>query len=187
MAVVQDGGLGYCTGRGPASDSAASEAIAVALRWYLRRAARSLPVRFGQFNACSSSIPADGPHASMRQERPEQPARGRRGGSLERGVRTGSRGRRVQADAHRAAPGQGRTMDRSAAMSDLAWTAVACGWCGAATFPPPRTRDSRKTQYHGHPLGALMYESGRAHPGHGTLDQQPWARKASNTNDRGFV
>ena len=30
----------------------------------------------------------------------------------------------------------------------------------------PRSRDSRKTQYHGHPLGALMYESGRAHPGH---------------------
>ena len=44
----------------------------------------------------------------------------------------------------------------------------------------PRSRDSRKTQYHGHPLGALVYESSRAHPGHGTLDQQPWARKASN-------
>ena len=28
--------------------------------------------------------------------------------------------RRVKADAHRAAPGQGRAMDRSAAMSDLA-------------------------------------------------------------------
>jgi hypothetical protein len=27
-------------------------------------------------------------------------------------------------------------------------------------------------------LGALVYESGRAHPGHGTLDQQPWTRKA---------
>ena len=43
-----------------------------------------------------------------------------------------------------------------------------------------RSRDSRKTQYHGHPLGALVYESGRAHPGHGTLDQQPWARRASS-------
>ena len=51
-----------------------------------------------------------------------------------------------------------------------------------ASKPSTTTTDlrTRMTQlgYHGHPLGALVYESGRAHPGHGTLDQQPWTRKA---------
>ena len=35
-----------------------------------------------------------------------------------------------------------------------------------------RSRDSRKTQYHGHPLGALVYSC--AHPGHGTLETGEW-------------